>query len=198
MSATAIFWNFLKASKKDDMQPKDESRMDVSNFEPFLPSRQEYLSEAEEIARVFSDEEPNYPNPNLHEFIKIVSDEELIVAIEDYFSWKSTGKRKYVSTLMDLLLSEYFEPLTYGRELPSKEKNFSTSAAFGTFDFIAQEFLKRLFFSQSLFTKEDLFEAYWEGKYRSTLEEDWKPEAEVLSRNFLWRREKKYGISSGG
>jgi len=73
---------------------------------------------------------------HINDFIKDVTNEQLMLAVEDQLYWQKNGKRKHNRTVRDELVEIYFAPLM---------GNDGVSTQFAAYDFITNEIAKRLY-----------------------------------------------------
>jgi len=72
---------------------------------------------------------------NINDYLPKISNEDLMKCVEDKLHWQKTGHRKFEHTVMDDIYDTYF---SYTQE----------NIMFGTYNIIAHEIAKRLFYKQ--------------------------------------------------
>jgi len=77
----------------------------------------------------------NPNNININDYISQISNDDLLLCVEDYLYWQKTGERKFDHTELDVIYDMYFAWLEENR-------------MFGTYDVITIEKSKRLFNKQ--------------------------------------------------
>ena len=81
---------------------------------------------------------------HLTEFITKVTDEELMIAVEDHLNWQSTSKRLHENTVVDSLIRVYFGHLMIDGD-PYVPAYQHASCTFAAYDFVCHEISKRVY-----------------------------------------------------